>query len=348
VRTRTWLGLSVGLGIGAGLVLLASFVPVLRRQRILHFLALAWASWPLACLMLDAIPRVSAVGPLTVGMAAIVLAWVIAAVAGRGRLTMPALGWIAGATALVYVADLATGARLQFNSTVGVSAATTSRFTGLPNTGFAAFAAALVLAVAALRQESRISRTTVAVLFVLAAFVVSWPTLGGDAGGLITLAPVSFVLWIKFAGAVDWRRIAAAALAGLAAIGAVGIADLARPEDSRTHIGRFLAGDTDVGSTLARRLDGNLASYTIFPAILVGLTILLGAVLLAGRWTDLFPRGSVERAAAGAIIAIALIGNAVNDSGAINTAVSMLYLVPLIYLAGEQRERPRMRIKAAR
>ena len=346
-RTRSFLALSVGLGIAAGLVLLASFVPALRRLRPLRYASLAWASWPVSCLLVDAVPTMSALGPFLVGAITIVLGWAIAAAVGRGRLTMSALGWIGGVTAFVYAADLATGARLQFNSMVGVSAATTSRFTGLPNTGFAAFAPAVVLAVAALRRDTAISRTTMAVLFALAGFVVAWPTLGGDAGGLITLAPVSFVLWIKLAGRVPWRSVVAAAFFGIALVGLIGIADLARPEDSRTHVGRFLAGDTDIGSTVARRIDGNLASYTLFPVILVGLTILLGAVLLAGRWTNVFPRGSVERAAAGAIIAIALIGNAVNDSGAINTAVSVLFLVPLIYLAGRADDR-RCRVRPRR
>ena len=80
---------------------LVPFVPALRRLRPLRYASPAWASWPVSCPLVDAVPTMSALGPFLVGAITIVLGWAIAAAVGPGRLTMSALGRIGGVTAFV-------------------------------------------------------------------------------------------------------------------------------------------------------------------------------------------------------------------------------------------------------
>ena len=322
---------------------LARWTPWVPRTW-LRLAALAVAAFPLAALLLRALPFVPDMGDG--GLAVLValdLAVVAVASRARRRLLSP-LAWILGATVALLLVDVATGARLQLAGILGYAPQTSSRFFGLGNTAFGVLAgAALLLAAlhvvhAPRRREAVVS---VAALLALVVFVDGAPFLGADVGGVVTLVPACGLAVVAFAGRrPTWRTAALAGLAAAAVLAAVTAVDLLRPSESRTHLGRLAAetlqsGDDSVLATLGRRAEVTAAAVgqnfwtAVTPVIAVGV---LAVLLRSRRARALVPPGSPGRAGLLAALAAGLIGMAVNDSGVIVVAMVLVSVGPFLAL----------------
>jgi hypothetical protein len=174
------------------------------------------------------------------------------------------------------------------------------------------------------------------------------PMLGDDAGGLLTLVPVfAVVLWLTSGRRLRVRTLIGAGAAAVAVLVAATAADLARPPSARTHLGRFasdlLRGGGSAGTAgdlVARRWAANLHTYVDpgqvgIVAIAVGL--LVGLAMRRWRW--LLPLGSPERAVVGGALAVGLLGNVLNDSGSVVTALPFAAIGPFLVLLGIDRFR---------
>jgi hypothetical protein len=249
-----------------------------------------------------------------------------------------------GFTAVVLMVDVATGARLQVNSTLGYSPQTAARFFGIGNSAFAILAATGILAAAIHLQYAprrREALFTVAGFLVLLIVIDGAPMLGGDVGGILTLVPVIGLALIAFSG----RRISLKTLAVLAALtvavlGGALVVDLLRPPEARTHLGRVVtnvhqAGGSSFVTTVLRKVGTNLR--VLRTTVWSWLVPIIGAFLLylliwERRLGRLLPKGSALRIGMIAALGAGLLGFAMNDSGVVITALVYLYLGPYLTL----------------
>nr|MDQ3916711.1 hypothetical protein [Actinomycetota bacterium] len=350
--------------VAAYVVLLALFA--LRRRggavpdgvpaTALEVVALAVAAFPLASYLAGAgmTHELGAGGfvALLLGIDALLVGLAFAAL----RAPLDRLLAIAAATLLVLVGDLATGERLQLNAVFGNSPIVAGRFAGLGNLAFSILGASALVTATVLvhdRRRSTGALRAAAAIFAGAVVVDGAPFLGSDVGGVLALVPGFAITWFLLAGRkVSLRAALVAALAGLLALGLFLAADLARPEESRTHLARLVENVADEGpevlaDAVERKVRTNLRIFgsTIW-TYLVPPALLLLAVLLRkppGRWQQLAARFPAVRSGLVGGLVLALLGFAVNDSGIVVPAMFLSWLVPLalvayVSLKGQGRE----------
>jgi len=310
--------------------------------RALSWLALGLVGWPLATWLVRAVPGVASFGwgagvlAVAVDVAVAAAAWRIGR---RGGLAPFALV-LAGTLALVTI-DLGLGGTLQVSSAFGGPAHTTGRFSGLGNVAFAVYAGCALMAVACGRRRA----PWMAAVLVGAALVVALPSLGGDVGGALSLVPVVVVTLAALAALGGRIRLRAVALAGAATVAILGVSvvlDLSRPDADRTHLGRFVAGGGR-SSSIAGKLGQNLDTYRAFPPLLliVAVAAVLAVLLWRGRFRHALPPGAPARIAVAGALGVALLGNLLNDSGAIVTVVVLSVVSPYLMarsVAAEEAE----------
>jgi hypothetical protein len=333
---------------------------------ILGLLAALWWARSLAArvraaaLGLAAVPAATVLANLapwwTVGQPALALAVLIVAIAA-GLAVVAALGpwhrdaWgppaaLALVTVLVLTVDAIAGSRLQLNALYGHSPMIAGRFYGFNNSTFAVYAIATVLLAAALADRPvRLGRQVraagiVAGIGVLAVAVDGWPAWGADFGGVLALVPVFLLLAIAVAGVrVTFGRAVLAGAAGVVVVALVSIVDWLRPAPSRSHLGAFVQRvvDGEAWAVVLRKAAQNLHTFTgNLLALLVPVAVVLVVVLLlrperlrAERLTAAYAALPTLRAGLLAAVGVAVLGFAVNDSGATVPAMAMTLGVPL-------------------
>ena len=254
---------------------------------------------------------------------------------------------VAGITMSTLAVDVMTGSRLQLSSLMGLQPVVAGRFYGMGNVTFALFAtSALLLATGLSSLVVRHSQTRAAAIVVIvgaaAVLVDGAPFWGADGGGPPALIPalayfVLAVLGIK----MTWKRGLLIALGSSLFFFTVMFLDWLRPPQSRTHLGQFIQAiiDGTASDIVVRKAEQNLA-------ILRGnmpLTLLVPAALIfvfyvlarPTSWGSRSLQRSFEvvptlRAGLIAVLVMATIGFAINDSGVAIPAVAATVGVPLI------------------
>jgi hypothetical protein len=309
----------------------------------LRVAVVAIAAFPLATFGLRAVPEVARLGAAGV-LVLLAIDSLITVVALRARRhALSPLSWVTWATVAVIVTDLATGGRLQYSSLLGYSLHTAARFFGIGNTGFAALAASAAIA-ACLHVEyaprRREALVTAAALLAIVIVADGAPSMGDDVGGILTMVPVFGLTLVALSGRrISWKTIGLAGLALAAVLGVVVGIDLMRPEESRTHLARFVTdlvgGTGESGTTVARKAATNIhvlgASIWTWMVPIIAIFMLFILVYL-NQGAALLPKGSARRIGVLSALAVGLIGFAVNDSGVVVTALVFVYLGPYLSL----------------
>jgi len=162
------------------------------------------------------------------------------------------------------------------------------------------------------------------------------PGLGSDIGGVLALVPAAAIIVALLA---HWRvnavRVALVGAATVALVGVFAVFDLSRPEEDRTHLGRFVArvADGDIGLILRRKLVANWSILTSSVWTLLLPLVVLGLVLVARRDDPIGKlRARVVGVHAGLVGAgiAAVLGFALNDSGVAIPAMMLAIIVPWI------------------
>lgn len=320
-----------------------------RAGPALRWTVLAVSAWPLATFLLRAIPNIGALGAGAVPVLLAIDAGIVALALRARRHPLAPLAWVCGATVVLLVLDVATGARLQTSSLLGYSLHTAARFTGFGNTAFATLASTTIIAVALHVHHSprrREALVTAACIFAIVVVADGAPSLGADVGGILTMVPVFGLTLIALSGRrVSWRAVGIAAAVTFAALVVATGIDLLRPVASRTHLGTLVTRVSEQGlepliTTVNRKVAANMRTFRspwTWTIPIVALYML--SVLGFGRgWSQLLPPRSVVRAAVVGVLAAGLLGYAVNDSGVVVTALVFVYIGPFLTLLALQRE----------
>jgi len=179
-------------------------------------------------------------------------------------------------------------------------------------------------------------------LLVVTVVVMGVPFWGNDFGGAIAAAPGFALLgWLLLGHELRWKTVWMLAAVLVASGVVVGLVDLLRPSDQRTHVGKFFEkAGTDFGSAtlvLRRKASENLSVLT--HSLLLGCLIALGLLLLY-LWLvppkslgPLLARVATARATALALAVVAVLGFALNDSGiTIPGMMAAVFLAALVFL----------------
>ncbi len=250
-----------------------------------------------------------------------------------------------GLTEVVLLIDVVIGAPMQLDTVFGYSPTVAGRFSGYGNLAFGLLAAATMI-LASGAWGGRVLRGKAAPTAAVAAFLAlvvildGMPSWGSDVGGVLALVPASGVLVLLLGGKrVNWLRLVLLGAATVVVIGSFALVDLARPPESRTHLGRLAAKlfgqeGGGAGQVILRKLNANINILTssvwtwVIPAAVLFLSFLL--------WRGTGPLQRLERRLpglrAGLVAALVAggLGFALNDSGVAVPAVMLAVVLPYV------------------
>jgi hypothetical protein len=286
-----------------------------------------------------------------VGLAIALLSWFTTDRAGVTTLIV-ALSVVVG----IIVVDVATGARLQFNTVFGYSPTVAGRYAGLGNLGYSQLAAGTVLlaGLVAYRVAGRKGVGLAIALMVMAIVIDGAPFFGSDVGGVLSMVPAYAVTATLLLGwKIRWRLVALYGAATLVVLALFAAIDLSRPVDKRTHLGRLVqsgegqGGFHAVTTVLQRKLSQNTgilfsSIWTIMlPIVLAGIAYLIYRA--PGRMRGLHQRIPQLSAALVGLGILTVLGTALNDSGIAIAGVMLGVMTPVLVVVTMRGDRARPR-----
>jgi hypothetical protein len=239
--------------------------------------------------------------------------------------------------------DVATGARLQFNTVFGYTPTVSGRYAGLGNLAYAAFSSAALLLAGLLADRIGGRRGALVAIALLGAAIVvdGAPFFGSDVGGVLSMVPAYAVTATLLLGwRLRFRLIALYGAATLLLIAIFAAIDLSRPVDKRTHLGRLVAsgegegGFHSVSSMIRRKLEQSNAVYSssiwsiMFPLVLAGIAYLIYRA--PGRMRGLHERLPQLSAALAGLGVLIVLGTLLNDSGIAIAGVMLGVVTPVL------------------
>lgn len=255
----------------------------------------------------------------------VVLAQVCWKAFGRGLVEplMAMLGLIVGFLSI----DIITGGVLQFNTVFGYTPTIAGRFDGMGNPAYSMFTAAgiILAALIAYRLPGARGRWAAVALLVWLVLVDGLPIWGADVGGALSLIPAVGMMSLILLGVrIRVRTVVWLVLGTVLAVVGLAVADLTRPETSRTHLGRLLSNTLDNGfgafeTVILRKLNANLSVLTssIWTLMLPVVFIFIALVFwrAPSRMRTISDEILQERAAVVGLSLALVLGFALNDSG---------------------------------
>jgi hypothetical protein len=251
------------------------------------------------------------------------------------------LALVYGLLALVVTASVVLlGSRLQVSTVFGDSPIVAGRFLGINNVTFAfLMTAASMLALLAVHRHPGPTGRRIMVAVLAAALLVDVaPMWGADVGGALAGLPALVVLGIGLGRwQVRWRTLLLAVVATVVLIGLLGALDLSRPAADRSHLGRLFErigsdGSSGLTTVMERKLSANLRSLTqsAWRYLFGPLAIAAGLVVWRAPERLQAAAGAVPslgRAVPG-LLALAVLGYALNDSGIAVPGAMLASLAP--------------------
>ncbi|HJY01341.1 MAG TPA: hypothetical protein VJ351_11055, partial [Streptosporangiaceae bacterium] len=281
---------------------------------------------------------------LVVGLAALA--------AARRRGPLAPLGLVCLFTVAVLGLDVMTGSRLQLETPFGLSMLEAGRFYGIGNEalgiyGVTALFGAGWLALGFLQRypaSPRPALAAVAAVGVFAVFASGWPGFGGKVGGTIAMVPCFALLLMAVAGVrLSWRRLALAAVSGLALFVVFALVSYFTAVTGKSDIGTF-AGNAlhgHAGGLLLRKIGSNLGSLSasMFSPLIPIVVVVTGLMLWRPAWFGLrtMPLAYTAEPLLRPILAVLwlmpVLGWFADDSGVIVPAAALPLALPLAIAA---------------
>ncbi len=254
---------------------------------------------------------------------------------------------VASFTNAVFILDVLTGGRLQFNSVFGYGTIQAGRFAGWGNSTFAFVGVFSFVMIAMIKQitkdsnEKTTKRVNLAIMLVLLCLIVldGAPYFGADVGGILALTPTAVIVGMMLYGKrLGFKTIFWAVLATVGTIVVAALVDLARPVSERTHLGRFAESliHGTAGVIIRRKITASLDSFQrpeLTIVVLVSILFVLYLVFNRERYFDktiqAFPTLKYLIIPG---ITLAVLGTALNDSGISIPARMLSVALPVITL----------------
>ncbi|MGV9183574.1 hypothetical protein [Arcanobacterium canis] len=320
---------------------------------------LSVAALPVASFLINCVPWWRAHVPVLVFVTGVcMIACVIGVLAQvssrfanrRGASPFGGAGIVALVTATTIGVDAIFGSALHSPSVLGDQPQSGGRFYGLSNAPFTVFAVSMiVLAMMAAHilvaaQMRVFSVMAVVACGIIATVIDGSSSIGADFGGVPALVVAFSLLTLLAMGKTVRLRTVIAILAGAASITlAAAFVDWLRPPASRTHLGKFFESVVtgDAFAVIGRKLGFLFISVPVFVWILVALVVAGGAWYVARQmragWHPDFSECDLFTQAAIAIVALAVGGFALNDSGLVLPMAAIFVAVPLLSVARGQQ-----------
>ena len=247
------------------------------------------------------------------------------------------VGALAALTAAVVGVDALFASPLQVDAPFGNSPIGAGRFFGVGNIGSGFLVAGLLLVGGlAIDRWGRRALPSVGASLALGAVAGGAPGFGSDVGGVLFAVP-AYGLLLLGARHARLRLRHLAALAGLAVVALVLFAavDLVRDAGSQTHLAKSVGGQ-GLGDEVVRK--GLQALKTV--AMPIALLVPIAAVVFSV--TRLFPgRDDGLRFVSSALVAAAVLGSLLNDSGVmVAAAVAAVGWPAIVAVASDRRRAP--------
>ncbi len=272
----------------------------------------------------------------------VAMTWAVMRIAGENAVR--AFFIMAIVTVLAVNLDLLTGSTLIQSSVLGYDPMAGARYYGVGNEfmGILLGSSIAAAAIAYQRYPKRRLLLIIAIIFMLQCYLIASPSWGANSDGMVT-APIAFLVTLFLLGdfKLGWRLIGV--IIGVTLLATIGFTyyDMLRVPELQTHLGRaanqIAAGGLSEGLTIvARKLTMNLKliRYTIWSWVFI--VILLVISLLVYRPVGAMMRLRQEKPyivkGFGGIIAAALVGLVINDSGIVAASTTSIYLVVIIIL----------------
>ncbi|MBK5288770.1 MAG: hypothetical protein JJE46_09910, partial [Acidimicrobiia bacterium] len=179
--------------------------------------------------------------------------------------------------------------------------------------------------------------------------VVGAPMFGQDFGGALSLGPTLAVWWWLRSGRTVRARTVAAIVGVLAASGLiVGLVDLTRPSNQRTHIGRLFerVGNNGIGElfgVVGRKASLMIGTFSNTAWVLLVLSVVVW-LLLASRRSDILERivTWIPSLRPGLICfaILVVLATALNDSGVQVTGMMLTTLLAVLVGLGSHVVEP--------
>ncbi|MDN5718344.1 MAG: hypothetical protein L0G89_14045, partial [Janibacter sp.] len=257
------------------------------------------------------------------------------------------VGVVSAVTFALLAGDLLLGSgRMTMLSVLGLLPLDGGRFHGFGNVPFAIFVAAAFLLMTALAdpllaQGRRRGAVFLVVLVGVATFAVdAW--LGADGGGALALIPSVGYLVLAVAGVrLTWPKVLGIAVATGVGFLAMAGADWLRPEQERTHLGRFFQSllDGDAWGIVGRKLQTNVdlllgpeRAALLVPVLLIALIWVLArpSSTVGQRLQPTFAAYPALRVGLIGLVIALTVGFLLNDSGTAIPAAAALVLGPAL------------------
>ncbi|MDD3853181.1 MAG: hypothetical protein PHD40_05940 [Syntrophomonadaceae bacterium] len=280
---------------------------------------------------------------------AIALTWLIMRIAHGNAVR--AFFIMAVVTVLAVNLDLLTGSNLIQSSVLGYDPMAGARYYGVGNEfmGILLGSSIAAAAIAYQRYPNRLLLLVIALFFILQCYLIASPSWGANSDGMLT-APIAFLVTLFLLGDFKLRWKSVGAIIGITLLATMAFTyyDMIRAPELQTHLGRaanqIAAGGLNEGLTIiARKLAMNLKliRYTIWSWVFI--VILLVMSLLVYRPVGAMMRLRQEKPyivkGFGGIIAGALVGLVINDSGIVAASTTSIYLVVIMILLMLKQQR---------
>jgi hypothetical protein len=261
-----------------------------------------------------------------------------------------------GAIVALFVGDLLTGARLQFNTVFGYSPTVAGRFAGIGNLAYSELsAAALLLAcLLAFRIGGRRGAVIATAILGIAIIVDGMPIWGSDIGGVLSMVPAYGIAVTGLLGLrVRFRTLLIGVATTAVALVVFTLIDLSRPKDRQTHLGRLVESTRSGGwhsfsIVVRRKLQENFgvlfsSPWTVMvPIVLAGVAYIIYRA--PGRLRALHERIPPMRWGLLSLAVLAVLGFSLNDSGISIPGVMMGVLTPVLIVILVRADRDRLPI----
>jgi len=327
-----------------------------RRARWWRVAGVFAVSVPVGTFLADLVPWPAQAHPAAwlygVAVALALVVGLAALAAARRRGPLAPLGLVCLFTVAVLGLDVMTGSRLQLETPFGLSMLEAGRFYGIGNEalgiyGVTALFGAGWLALGFLQRypaSPRPALAAVAAVGVFAVFASGWPGFGGKVGGTIAMVPCFALLLMAVAGVrLSWRRLALAAVSGLALFVVFALVSYFTAVTGKSDIGTF-AGNAlhgHAGGLLLRKIGSNLGSLSVnmFSPLIPIVVVVTGLMLWRPAWFGLrtMPLAYTAEPLLRPILAVLwlmpVLGWFADDSGVIVPAAALPLALPLAIAA---------------